>query len=138
MASIVSASAAVFVGLFASTPLGWRAALIIAPLFPIAMRLGFGKVDIPQDRHERLPGKSVTPLPFLYWVFWLAVVLSVSIEFCMVFWSADYFVKVLGMGKAIASQAVTLFLAGMVVGRIAAGRVVSRFSPRSSSRSVCS
>ena len=129
VASIVSAAAPVLVGLFASTPLGWRAALAVAPLFAIAMRLGFGKVDLPEASGESLPHEKRQPLPVRYWVFWLAVVLSVSIEFCMVFWSADYFVNVLGMQKAVASQAVTIFLAGMVLGRVAAGRVVRRFGP---------
>jgi MFS family permease len=129
-ASIVSAAAPILVGLFASTTLGWRAALAVTPLFPVALRLGFGKVDLPRAAPESLPGETRHALPALYWVFWLAVVLSVSIEFCMVFWSADYFVNVLGMKKAVAAQAVTVFLAGMVLGRFAVGRVVRRFSPR--------
>ncbi|HYW85984.1 MAG TPA: MFS transporter [Spirochaetia bacterium] len=129
VASIVSAAAPVLVGLFASTALGWRAALAVAPLFPIAMRLGFGKIDLPQASRESAPREGRHPLPARYWVFWLAIVLSVSVEFCMVFWSADFFVSVRGMQKATASQSVTIFLAGMVLGRLAAGRVVRRFSP---------
>jgi MFS family permease len=129
VASIVSAAAPLLVGLFASTALGWRAALVIAPLFPIAMRLGFGKIDLPQVSRESAPRETRRPLAARYWAFWLAIVLSVSIEFCMVFWSADFFVNVRGMQKATASQSVTVFLAGMVLGRLAAGRVVRRFSP---------
>jgi MFS family permease len=130
VASVVSVAAPLLVGLFASTPLGWRAALAISPIFPIALRLGFGKIELPRPSPESLPHEKHQPLPLAYWVFWLAVVFSVSIEFCMIFWSADYFVNVLGMQKAAASQAVTVFLAGMVLGRIAAGRVVRRFGPR--------
>lgn len=46
----------------------------------------------------------------------------------MIFWSADYLETGLGMLKANAAQAVSLFLAGMILGRLAASRLVSRFT----------
>jgi fucose permease len=49
----------------------------------------------------------------------------------MIFWSADYLENVLGMVKANAAQAVSLFLAAMIVGRMAGSRLVQRFSTRS-------
>ena len=48
----------------------------------------------------------------------------------MVFWSADYLEQVLGLIKADAAQAVSLFLAAMIVGRILSSRLVQRFSTR--------
>jgi len=41
----------------------------------------------------------------------------------MVFWSANYFESVLAMPKAAAAQAVSLFLAGMIGGRLAGPRL---------------
>jgi fucose permease len=49
----------------------------------------------------------------------------------MIFWSADYLENVLGMLKANAAQSVSLFLAAMIVGRMAGSRLVQRFSTRS-------
>ena len=49
----------------------------------------------------------------------------------MVFWSADYVEQVLGLVKADAAQAVSLFLAAMIVGRVIGSRLVQRFSARS-------
>ena len=46
----------------------------------------------------------------------------------MIFWSADYLVTVLGMPKADAAQAVSLFLAGMLLGRLAGSRLVRYFA----------
>jgi hypothetical protein len=46
----------------------------------------------------------------------------------MIFWSADYLETVLGMQKASAAQAISLFLAGMILGRLAASRLLQRFS----------
>ena len=48
----------------------------------------------------------------------------------MVFWSADYVEQVLGLEKASAAQAVSLFLAAMIAGRMAGSRLVQRFSTR--------
>jgi fucose permease len=48
----------------------------------------------------------------------------------MVFWSADYIERVLGLARADAAQAVSLFLAAMIVGRAFGSRLVRRFSTR--------
>ena len=64
----------------------------------------------------------------LYWVYWIALVLAVSVEFCMIFWSADYLEKSLGLPRVDAAQAVSLFLAGMIIGRLAGSRLVQHFS----------
>ena len=49
----------------------------------------------------------------------------------MIFWSADYLEQVLGLVKADAAQAVSLFLAAMIVGRVLGSRLVQRFSTHS-------
>jgi fucose permease len=66
----------------------------------------------------------------LFWFYWVAIVLGVSVEFCMIFWSADYLEQVLGLIRADAAQAVSLFLAAMIVGRMIGSRLVQRFSTR--------
>jgi fucose permease len=47
----------------------------------------------------------------------------------MISWSADYLENGLGMLKVDAAQAVSLFLGGMIIGRLAGSRLVQRFSP---------
>jgi fucose permease len=49
----------------------------------------------------------------------------------MVFWSADYMEQVLGLSKADAARAVSIFLAAMILGRLIGSRLVQRFSTRS-------
>ena len=46
----------------------------------------------------------------------------------MIFWSTSYLEKVLGLLKANAAQAASLFLVGMILGRMAGSRLVQRFS----------
>ena len=128
IASLVSATAPVLVGWFALTVLGWRAALIVAVLAAVAMRIGFWKVDLPSAPISTDPDSTRQQLPTLYWIYWTALVIAVSVEFCMIFWSADYLETGLGMPKAGAAQAVSVFLAGMIIGRLVSSRLVQQFS----------
>lgn len=129
IASLVSTAAPLMVGRSAHLPGGWRLALGIAAFIPILMRLGFRKIDPPPSTSGQEYSTSIKqPLPILYWIYWAALVLAVSVEFCMIFWSADYLENTLGMPKVDAAQAVSLFLAAMIVGRLAGSRLVHRFS----------
>ncbi len=128
ISSSISALAPVLVGWFAGTLLGWRAAMVIAAIAVVLIRFGFGKVDFPPDHKSADAQQPNQPLPTLYWIYWVALVVSVSIEFCMISWSADYLETGLGMPKANAAQAVSLFLGSMILGRWASSRLVLRFS----------
>jgi fucose permease len=129
IASLVSTAAPLIVGWSAPLPGGWRLALGIAALTPIVLRLGFGNAAPPESTSNQADSISTKqPLPALYWVYWAALVLAISVEFCMIFWSADYLAKSLGMLTVNAAQAVSLFLAGMIGGRLVGSRVVNYFS----------
>jgi fucose permease len=128
IASLVAMAAPLAVGWAAHLPGGWRWALGVVALAPFlawpwAARTGPGRalplaVGAAAERRR---------LPWLYWLYWLALVLAVSVEFCMIFWSANYLETSVGMRRANAAQSVSLFLAGMVVGRLAGSRLVRRF-----------
>ena len=129
IASLVSTAAPLMVGWFAHLPGGWRLALGTAAFTPILMRLGFGS-SLPSQStsDQKAPSSARGPLPVLYWVYWVAIVLAVSVEFCMIFWSADYLENSLGMLKVDAAQAVSLFLVAMIIGRLIGSRLVHHFS----------
>ena len=129
IASLVCTAAPLMVGWSAHLLGGWRLALGVVAIVPLLMRLGLGRTPPLQSTSGQENSGSVgRPLPVLYWVYWLAIVLAVSVEFCMVFWSADYMENSLGMLKVDAAQAVSLFLGGMIVGRLVGSRLVHRFS----------
>ncbi len=129
LASLFTTSAPLMVGWFAHSFGGWRLTLGIMACVPILMFFVLGKSSSPSDSlaTTQSPNEKRS-LPPLFWVYWLALMLGVSVEFCMIFWSADYIEQVLGLIKADAAQAVSLFLAGMIVGRIFGSRLVQRFS----------
>jgi fucose permease len=129
VSSLICTAAPLLVGWFSYTPAGWRAALLLAAFAPLIMRFAFGKVAFPPNlSKESQPKQGHPALPARYWVYWCAIVLAVSAEFCMISWSADYMEKQLALSKAAAAQSVSLFLAGMILGRWAASRLVQRFS----------
>ena len=131
IASIFSTCAPLFVGWFAHSFGSWRSALGVIAFAPILMFLVFRKDSSSATSSSTSdPTTTNQPLPALFWIYWAAIVLGVSVEFCMVFWSADYVEKVLGMLKADAAQAVSLFLAAMILGRALGSRLVQRFSTR--------
>jgi fucose permease len=129
IASLLATFAPLMVGWFARSLDSWRLPLWIMAFAPLALFLGFGKKVSAQST----PGSgglapSKQALPTLFWLYWIALVLGVSVEFCMIFWSADYMEQVLGLLKADAAQAISLFLGAMIVGRMIGSRLVQRFS----------
>ncbi|HEX6034944.1 MAG TPA: MFS transporter [Anaerolineales bacterium] len=131
IASLLATFAPLMVGWFARSFDSWRLPLWIMSLFPLLLLIGFGRnASSHADVNVEEPIPSKASLPTLFWLYWVAIVLGVSVEFCMIFWSADYMEQVLGLIKADAAQAVSLFLAAMIVGRIVGSRLVQRFSTR--------
>ena len=132
LSSVVATAAPLMVGWFAHFISGWRLALGIVAFTPILMFLGLGRGTTSAETSPIEERKQLNQaLPTLFWIYWLAIVLGVSVEFCMIFWSADYLEDVLGMTKANAAQALSLFLAAMILGRITGSRLVQRFSTHS-------
>jgi len=131
ISSIVATAAPLMVGWFAHFIGNWRLALAIVAFTPILLFLSLGRGTSPMAT-STVEGLNQTsqPLSTVFWIYWWAIVLAVSVEFCMIFWSADYLEHVLGMVKANAAQAVSLFLAAMIVGRISGSRLVQRFSTK--------
>ena len=131
IASLVATAAPLLVGWFALSIGGWRLALALIALTPIVLYVGLGKGISPAAGSAQVdPVRIRQPLPGLFWMYWVALVLAVSVEFCMISWSADYMENVLGLLKADAAQAVSLFFAGMILGRLAGSRLVQQFSTR--------
>ena len=132
IASLLATSAPLMVGWFARSFDSWRLPLGIMAFAPLLLFLGLRKATAFQNiSTAEGPIRSSKPLPALFWMYWVGIVLGVSVEFCMIFWSADYLEQVLGLIKADAAQAVSLFLAAMIVGRVLGSRLVQRFSTRS-------
>jgi fucose permease len=130
ISSLVATSTPLLVGVFARTGSGWRLALGVVAFTPLLLYIIFrdtrstqGSVTTNGDSH------SSHPLPRLYWIYWLCLVLAVAVEFCMISWSADYIETVLGIPQVDAAQAVSIFFVAMIIGRVVTSRLIRRISP---------
>ena len=127
LSSLISMVAPLLVGWFVRLLVGWRPALILAalPVLVIGVLLFIG-----EDKSEAplVSAAAVHRLPLLFWFLWVALVFAVSIEFCMIYWSADYLVQEFDLSSAAAAQSVSLFLAGMILGRWLSSRLLRSLS----------
>lgn len=127
VASLASTFAPLMIGWSAAFTGSWRPFLALAALIPFALWSFLRKNDA-QARDAgtvtALPARR--SLPALFWVFWSALVLAVAVEFCMIFWSANFMESGFGLERAAAAQWVSVFLLGMILGRLAGSRLVGR------------
>ncbi|MEU8044570.1 MFS transporter [Micromonospora echinofusca] len=83
------------------------------------------------------PGVGVAPdaqrsgrrLPPAYWIAWVLMAVTGSIEVCLSLWTADVLRSHAGMAAGGASAAVAAIVCGMFVGRLAGGRLALRYRP---------
>ena len=131
IASLVATTAPLLVGWFALFPGlgGWRLGLGLMAFAPLLLFLIFMTVTVPESASDTTEqAVSRERLPLLFWLYWVALILGVSVEFCMICWSADYLETAHALRKASAAQAVSLFFAGMIAGRLASSRLVRSFA----------
>ncbi len=88
------------------------------------------RVPIPPAEAESESATTPSPraLPSVFWAYWLIVFLGVSVEWCIVFWGADFLENSVGLSKVNASTLISVFFVAMVIGR-AAGSRLSRTVP---------
>lgn len=130
VAAIFSTIAPIAVGFFGARAVTWRPAVSLVT--SLAFLIGLYILVSPQfswktESVETQKSTSKGKLPWKYWLFWTALVSAVSIEFCMIFWSAEYLQVHLAMPKDQATQLVSLFLVGMVIGRFAGSKLLQKF-----------
>ena len=132
-ASVFASLAPVAIGFFGGLAITWRPAVLIVTL----ASMGLGVWLLLKTREKESTKSETTTqqpiqgkLPSLFWVLWIALVLSVSIEFCTIYWSGDLIRHKLAFPQAQATQAVSLFLVGMVVGRFTGGKLMQTMAAK--------
>jgi fucose permease len=135
LGSIFAAAAPLLVGALASQAVGWRMAILTAAGISLALGawlwLSSAQPEqAPTVRTTSEPLQTSVKLPSRYWLIWLALMFGVAIEFCTIYWSADFNAKVLGLAQNTATQAVSLFLVGMILGRFAGSQLLERLPAR--------
>lgn len=130
LSAATGALAGVLIGLGQVTPTGWRGPWLFILLVPLILFVRFRAVPLPSPpaqaeqagQHQR-----DARLPAAYWAYWVTVVLVVGVEFSLIFWGAD-FLTTAGLDVSAAATTVSLFLWGMVAGRLVGRQVAQRLA----------
>ena len=109
----------------------WRLGYLVLPLVAIVLlapRLQAPPLtDHPADLHELRAAAGLPPGPMLGR--WITLLLSISVEFCMVFWVADALDAWHGASAALGAALTGLFVAGMAAGRTGSQRLIGDRHP---------
>ncbi|MEV0725238.1 MFS transporter [Micromonospora purpureochromogenes] len=82
-----------------------------------------------RDGESRSGAGANDRLPRAYWIAWVLMSVTGSIEVCLSLWTADVLRSHAGMTAASASAAVAAIVCGMFLGRLAGGRIALRWPP---------
>ncbi|TYB39016.1 MFS transporter [Micromonospora sp. AP08] len=135
------------IGATVDAGLGWRPvmAVEVGLITLVALAALTFRVRIPRSSSSRIlktyrPSRTGTVqdlrqragsgrLPRAYWIAWVLMSVTGSIEVCLSLWAADVLRTHAGLTAGGASAAVAAIVCGMFVGRLAGGRLALRWPP---------
>jgi MFS family permease len=122
------AVAPLVVGATVSAGLTWRPALavLVALIGAVAAAAAIFRVRIPGGAVPGGDRRSRGRLPFGYWIAWLLMCFTGSVEVCLNLWSSDLLRTDTGVSSGAAATAVSGIIGGMAVGRVIGGRIALR------------
>ncbi|NDJ62818.1 MAG: MFS transporter [Chloroflexi bacterium] len=128
MAALFATLAPLLIGIAAGTLLGWRAAVIAAVVAWVGLLLRFRGESVPAANAPIVAagGNPAVRLPYTFWLYWVVILLSVAVEWCVIFWGADFLDTVVGLERTLASALMSVFLAAMFFGRLIGSRLAFR------------
>jgi fucose permease len=128
-ASLSSLLAPLWVSAFLRLGFSWRWALAAALIALVVIALVLKNTAIPdQAARELKQEQEQQKLPPIFWTCWAVVILVVSIEWSVIFWSADYLEKVVGLARVDAVTIVGVFFFAMLLGRVGGSLLSRRFN----------
>ncbi len=123
-ASFSASLAPMFIGAFQRVGLGWRGALFLGVVIAIWLYLQFQSEALPRSQQpETSRAAARQRLPAAFWGYWSVVFLGVSIEWCMIFWGADFLENKVGLSRVNAATIMSVFFIAMVLGRFVGSRL---------------
>lgn len=130
-ASLFAVLSTVAIGVTQRADLGWRSALYTGiVLFLLTFSSSF-KEPLPAPSSLEKKGiDKAGKLPRIFWVFALVIFLSVSIEWCITYWGAEFLNVGIGLQESAAATLMSAFFIAMLLGRILGSRLTRSFQSR--------
>ena len=116
------------IGGLQSAGIDWRLVSILAIFFLVSVAAPFYRNVIPDtpSLHPQSDAKSAQ-LSLSFWLYWVVLLLLVSVEMSIAVWGTDYLANNVGLGRAKAALAFGTFPAAMLVGRLIGSRLTRRW-----------
>ena len=115
------------VGGFEEVGFGWRVALFIIVAVWLLMALSLRGTPFPRPVEDSAGSGR---LPRIFWLYWTILFLSVSAEWCVALWSADFLISSLTLSPSHAASLVFVFVGAGAVGRFIGSRLARGQSSR--------
>ncbi len=129
VAAAVGLVAPLVVGAGVAAGLTWRAGVgVSVPLAVLAVLLLVRAPAAPALDRESAPRSDEPrrPMGTAFWALWGVLAAGIAVEFATTFWAGELLTSRLGVAPGSAAAAVAAFVAGMALGRAAAGSLALR------------
>ncbi len=123
-ASLAGVAVPALLGFLAATAAGWRTGMLLPALSLAVLFLAVRHHPIPPAVEP--PAAAAGRLPSRFWALCVLASLTVAIEFCIVFYGIPLLRHQVGLATADATQLMSLFFVGELVGRLAGARLTRR------------
>ncbi|HEX6234443.1 MAG TPA: MFS transporter [Jiangellaceae bacterium] len=131
-ASAASVLAPLLIGAAIGTRAGWQAAFFAVPLagtvVVVAVLLWAGGHTPLVARDQAANAEPSGRAPREFWWWWITIIFSVGVEFCILFWAADFLRTQKALAAGAATAALVGFVLGMAIGRATTGPVLRLFA----------
>lgn len=123
--------APVVVGLTVRAGLGWRPGIaVVVGLVGLLTAVALAaRIRLPYGVPEAAARSAPRRLPASYWLAWVTMAATGSVEVCASLWAAEVLRGRAGMDAGSAAAALSAIVAGMFVGRLVGGRLALRTGP---------
>lgn len=105
--------------------LTWRFAILAGVAAWVVLALVGWRVPLPTglSGEANAPDGVSLPLPRRFWLYWVVIILGVSIEWCVVYWGADFLQNAVGLDRVTASTLMSVYFIAVVLGRVLGSRL---------------
>ena len=128
VAYVFTVMAPILTALFVWLAWGWRPAVLAGAAAGAVTVLAFARQSLPPSLETR--ESAAVPLPVAYWCYWLALGMSVAVEFSALLWAPAYFERVVGLTPTAAAFGAAAFFAGMLIGRVVGSWLIRTLDTR--------
>jgi fucose permease len=125
-ASSASIMAPLAVGGFARFGPGWQTAILLAIPALALLTWRFWRAPIPAAP-ERVESRGhAGRLSRVFWLLFVVLFLTMSVEWCIAYWGADFLNEEVGLDRDLAATAMSVFFGAMIAGRILGSRLARK------------